>query len=185
MNTTPPELTALLTTGEKILWSGQPRPSVFIVRGLPNLGYGVAWGVLGAFWYYGSGGIGQYSAFYGWWRLVPLLSLPFILTGFSFFFYPIRLGALARRTWYVVTDRRVFIAELPRGAASSAPPTPRFFSRDEMAGPDVRKRIDGLYDVILTKRALDNPHLVPRLDAGFFGIADGEAAATAINAARV
>ncbi len=176
----PPEILACLAPGEKIVWFGQPRPSVFILRALPNLAYGVTWGVLGAFWYHGAGGIGKYSAFEGWWRLVPLLSLPFILAGFSFFFYPIRLGAQARRTWYVVTDRRVFIVETARPSRRIEPPKLRVFSAEEMAAPVVVKRFDGLGDVILTKRALANPHLTPRLDAGFFGIEDAEEAAGAV-----
>jgi len=179
----PPEITACLEPGEKILWSGRPRPYVFILRGLPNLAYGVTWGVLGAFWYHGAGGIGKYSAFEGWWKIVPLLSLPFILAGFSFFLYPIRLGALARRTWYVVTDRRIFIAEEARSPRLNDPPALRVFSEEEMAAPVLRKRFDGFYDLILTKRALANPHLRPRLDAGFFGLENGEQAASAVNAA--
>ena len=178
----PPEITACLTPGEKILWSGRPRPYVFILRGLPNLAYGVSWGVLGAFWYHGAGGIGKYSAFEGWWKLLPLLSLPFILAGFSFFLYPIRLGALARRTWYVVTDRRIFIAEMARSSRRNDPPALRVFSPEEMTAPVLRKRFDGFYDLILTKRALANPHLRPRLDAGFFGLENGEQAVSAVKA---
>jgi len=175
----PVEIVSLLAPEEKILWHGQPRPSVFMVRGLPNLAYGVTWSVLGAFWYHGSGGIGQYSAFEGWWRLVPLLSLPFILTGFSFFFYPIRLAARARHTWYLVTNRRICIAEWHKNKT----PQFRIFSASEMGPPQIVKRIDGLYDVILTLRAQNNPHLKPGLDSGFFGLEDGEAAAGAVNVA--
>src|ERR1700729_3445501 len=124
----PPEIAACLQPEEKILWHGQPRPFVFILRGLPSIAYGMTWSILGAFWYHGSGGIGRYSAFEGWWKLAPLFSLPFILAGLSFFFAPIRLGARARRTWYLVTDRRVFMAETQKQGA------PRFreFSRDDI-----------------------------------------------------
>ncbi len=174
---TPPELAALLQPGEKILWQGRPRPYVFILRGLPNIAYGVTWSVLGAYWYHGSGGVSEdTSAFEGVWRIVPLLSIPFIIVGFSFWFYPIRLGMRARRTWYFVTNQRVFIAEL-NGKSS---PQLRIFSPEEMAPPQIVKRIDGLSDVILTHRAQNNPHLTPHLDAGFFGLTDGEAAADAI-----
>ncbi len=176
MSQLPPQITASLAPGEEILWRQQPRPYVFILRGLPNIAYGVTWGVLGAVWYHGAGGIGQYSAFEGWWKLEPLLSVPFILCGFSFFFYPIRLGARARRTWYVVTNRRILIAQLRR----NQPPEVRVFTREEMGPPQVVKRFDGLYDVILSRSAQDKPYLVPRLESGFFGIPDGEAAGEAI-----
>jgi hypothetical protein len=169
-----PEIAACLARGEKILWHGRPRPYVFMLRGLPNMAYGVTWSVLGAYWYHGAGGISEKtSAFEGWWRLVPLLSIPFILAGFSFWLYPIRLGARARRSRYVVTNQRIFIAELRK----NQPPQLRVFSAEEMAPPRLVKRFDGLYDLILTRRALENAHLTPRLDAGFFGLDDGAAAA--------
>jgi len=173
----PPEIAAVLAPDEKVLWQNQPRPYVFILRGLTSIVYGMTWSILGAFWYHGAGGIGKYSAFEGWWKLIPLLSLPFILAGLSFFFYPIRLGARARRTWYIITNQRVFIAELRR----DQPPLLRIFSATEMGPPQVNKRWDGLHDLILTRRTQELPHLMPPLDSGFFGLEDGEKAAGAIN----
>ena len=174
----PPELTACLAPGEEILWQGRPRPYVFMLRGLTSIFYGMTWSILGAFWYHGAGGIGEYSAFEGWWKLVPLLSLPFIAAGWSFFFYPINLGVRARHTWYVVTDRRIFIARLH----GKKPPELRVFTREEMTPPHLVKRLDGLDEVILTRRAREKPYIMPPLDSGFFGIKDGAAAVTAINA---
>lgn len=178
MTTLPPQLTALLHAKEKIAWAGQPRPSVFMLRGLPNLAYGVTWAVLGAFWYRGAGGMGRFSAFEGWWKLEPLLSLPFILAGFSFFLYPIRLGARARRTWYVVTDRRVFSVEL----FPNREPRVREFSAENLSTLQLKKRIDGLYDMTLSRRVLANPEVQPPLEAGFFGIEAGDVAAEKIRA---
>jgi hypothetical protein len=175
--TAPPALAAILDPGEHITWAAQPRPYVYIVRGLSSIAYGTTWAVLGAVWYHGAGGIGRYSAFEGWWKLVPLLSLPFILAGLSFFISPIRLGAQARRTWYVVTDRRVFIAELP----AHATPRLRVFSSHELAPPLAVKRIDGLYNLVLTNRAQEGlPHLAPRLEDAFFGLPETEAASEAV-----
>ncbi len=173
----PSALAALLEPGETVAWQAQPRPYVYLVRGLPAVAYGTTWSVLGAFWYRGSGGIGNLSAFEGWWRLVPLLSVPFILAGFSFFLAPIRLGAQARRTWYVVTNRRVFIAEVPAHAA----PKVRVFSAHELAPPLAVKRMDGLHNLILTHRAQEQwPHLYPRLEDAFFGLPEIENATAAI-----
>jgi hypothetical protein len=176
----PSQIITCLTPGEKILWQGRPRPYVFMLRGLPSIVYGMTWSILGAVWYHGSGGIGLYSAFEGWWKLVPLLSLPFILAGLSFFFYPIRLGTRARRTWYVITNQRVFIAE----SHGEQAPLLRVFSVMEMGPPRLVKRFDGLYDLVLTLRAQENPHLKPPLDSGFFGLKDGGQAAGAIQAIR-
>ena len=175
----PAALAATLEPGERVVWSAQPRPYVYLVRGLPAIAYGTTWSVLGAYWYRGSGGIGDLSAFEGWWRLVPLLSVPFILAGFSFFLSPIRLAAQARRTWYVVTDRRVFMAELPARKLSKV----RVFSPHELAPPLVVKRMDGLHNLILTHRAQEQwPHLYPRLEDAFFGLTETENAVAAIEA---
>ena len=180
-NVVPPELAAMLEPGESVAWSMQPRPYVYIVRGLSSIAYGTTWAVLGAYWYHGSGGVGRYSAFEGWWRLVPLLSLPFILAGLSFFISPIRLGAQARRTWYVVTNRRVFIAEL----FAHREPKLRLFSSHELAPPLAVKRIDGLYNLVLTHRAQEGlPHLAPRIEDAFFGLADAEAASEAVRSVQ-
>jgi hypothetical protein len=173
----PPQITACLAPGEEILWHAQPRPYVFMLRGLTSIFYGMTWSVLGAYWYHGAGGIGKYSAFEGWWKLVPLLSLPFIAAGFSFFFYPINLGARARHTWYVVTTTRVFIARLHW----KKPLELRVFTREEMGPPHIVKRLDGLYELVLTRSAQGKPYLIPRLESGFFGIPDAEAAAAAIH----
>jgi len=166
-----------LEPGEKLLWAQQPRPYVYIVRGLPAIAYGMTWSILGAFWYHGAGGVGKYSAFEGWWRLIPVLSLPFIFAGFSFFIHPIRLGAQARRTWYVVTDRRVFITEIFK----HKPPLLRVFSAHELAPPLAVKRMDGLYNLVLTHRAQEGlPHLNPRLEDAFFGLQETESAIEAV-----
>jgi hypothetical protein len=175
----PKDIAALLAPDEKILWQAQPRPYVFMLRGITAIFYGMVWSILGAVWYRGAGGISaQTSAFEGWWRLEPLLSLPFILCGFSFFFYPIHLGTRARHTWYVVTNRRVFIARLYRNKS----PELRVFTREEMGPVHVVKRLDGLYEIVLTRSAQGKPYLIPRLESGFFGITDPEAAAAAIHA---
>jgi hypothetical protein len=174
----PAALQAVLGPGESVTWAQQPRPYVYLVRGLPAIAYGMTWGVLGSIWYHGAGGIGKYSAFEGWWRLAPLFSLPFILAGFSFFLWPMRLGGLARRTWYVVTNRRVFIAELP----AHAEPKLREFSPHELAKPLAVKRLDGLYNLVLTHRAQEQlPHLNPRLEDAFFGLRETESASEAIS----
>jgi hypothetical protein len=178
MTTPPSEVSALLAPGEKILWAAQPRPYVFMLRGLPNIAYGVTWSVLGAFWFRGAGGVGKYSAFEGWWKLTPLFSFPFILAGFSFFLYPIRLGARARRTWYVVTDRRVFLAELsPRRPAKIVE-----FGPDNLAALRVVPRLGRLCDITLSRRVQENPQLQPPLESGFFGIEEGGKVAEEIGA---
>jgi len=171
----PPEIAACLEPGEQVLWQGKPRPYVFMLRGLPAIFFGLVFSILGAFWYHGA----MLAPWDGWWRFVPTFSLPFIGLGWSFFIYPINLGARARHTWYFVTNRRVLIARWH----SKSPVELRVFTRAEMAPPHVVKRLDGLYEVVLTRSAQEKPYLVPRLESGFFGIPDGEAASAAIKKA--
>ena len=175
MSSLPKKITSSLAPDEEILWSGRPQPYVFMLRGLPAIFFGLVFSILGAFWYHGA----ILAPWDGWWKIVPTLSLPFIALGWSFFIYPINLGARARDTRYVVTNRRIFIARLH----GKKPAEFRVFTREEMAPPHVVKRLDGLYEVVLTRRAQDTPYLIPTLESGFFGIPDGEAAAAAINTA--
>jgi len=171
----PPTITACLAHDEKVLWQAQPHPYVFMLRGLTAIFYGLVWSILGAFWYHGA----AMAPWEGWWRIVPTLSLPFIAVGWSFFLYPINLGARARHTWYVITNQRIFIARLH----GKKPAELRVFTRKEMGPPHLIKRFDGLYEIVLTRSAQGKPYLVPRLEAGFFGISNGEAAVAAIKAA--
>jgi hypothetical protein len=172
----PPEITAALATGEEVLWQNQPRPHVFMLRGLTAIFYGIVWSILGAFWYRAA----SIAFWEGWWKWIPSLSLPFIFCGLSFFLYPINLGARARHTWYVVTNRRIFIARLH----TKKPMELRTFTRQEMGPPHLIKRFDGSYEIVLVRSAQDKPYLIPRLDSGFFGIPDGPAAETAILATK-
>jgi hypothetical protein len=168
----PPQISACLESGEEALWSGRPRPYVFMLRGLPAMFFGATWSILGAWWYRGA----LMADYDGWWKIVPHMALPFIVVGWSFFFYPINLGRRARCTWYIVTNRRVMIARWH----SRKPVELRIFTRKEMGPPQVIKRFDGLYEVILARSAQDKPYLVPRLESGFFGIPNGAAAAEAV-----
>src|SRR5271170_6469224 len=102
----PADIAVCLEPGEEVTWTGRPRPYVFLLRGITSIFYGATWSILGAFWFHGA----LLAPWAGWWQIVPYLSLPFIFAGFSFFFYPINLGARARATWYIITNRRVLIA---------------------------------------------------------------------------
>jgi hypothetical protein len=174
----PPPIAACLEPGEDVLWTGRPRPYVFLLRGMPSMFFGATWSILGSLWYHGAGGLTQ-TPFEGWWKILPVVPLPFIAAGWSFFLYPINLGARARHTWYIVTNRRVMTARWH----STKPVELQIFKRAEMGPPQVIKRFDGLYEVILTRSAQERPFLVPKLESGFFGIPDGDAAAAAVKKA--
>jgi hypothetical protein len=171
----PKPITDLLEPNEEVLWKNQPRPYVFMLRGLPAIFYGLVFSILGAYYHRAT----LLAPWDDWWRLMPTFSLPFIALGWSFFIYPINLGARARFTWYIVTTRRVMIVRLH----TTKQPELRIFTHKEMGPPHVIRRFDGLYEVILARAQQAKPYIVPRLESGFFGIADGPAAANAVNSA--
>lgn len=175
----PDAIAARLEPDENVLWLGRPAPHVFMLRGSMSAMYGACWAILGSFWYKGSGGVGHNTVFTGWWSVLPLVTVPFILAGLSFFLYPMRLGARARRTWYAVTDRRAFIVEIRKGRPAQV----RLFAPAELGAPELRSRFDGLDDLLLTRRALEHPHLTPRLEDGFFGVRNGAGAVKALQTA--
>src|SRR5271156_3715214 len=131
----PPEIAACLESGEAVLWEGRPRPYVFMLRGLTSMFYGATWSILGAWWYHGA----VLAPWEGWWKIVPILSLPFIAAGWRFFLYPITLGKGGPRTWYIVWSLRDLFARWHSGL----PVELGVFSRAKMGPPQVIKRFDG------------------------------------------
>ncbi len=114
----------LVEPDETVFWHGQPRPYVFMLRGLTSIFYGMTWSILGAFWYHGSGGIGKYSAFEGWVETRAAFQPSLHPRRVQLFLLPDPARRPARRTWYVVTNRRIFIAEVHR----NQPPSLRIFA---------------------------------------------------------
>jgi len=103
-----------LTSGESIVWSGQPSPGVvFHKEDLFLTPFSLLWGGFAIFWEAGVSGFwgfkGQQT---GAWSFGILWGIPFVLIGqyliWGRFFYA---AWLKGRTYYAVTDRRVIVVQ--------------------------------------------------------------------------
>lgn len=101
-------LLAEVGPGEKVVWSGQPRTSRFVLATIPILIFGLFWTGFSIFWvviaFLGSrqGGVSL---------IFPLFGLPFVLIGFGMLGSPLWAASKARRIVYALTDRRLILIE--------------------------------------------------------------------------
>lgn len=113
----PGSITAIqpeLTSGENIVWSGQPSTAVFFHKEDAFLvPFSLLWGGFAIFWELGVAGFwGSNSRSGSPWLFGMVWGIPFVLVGqymiWGRFFY----AALKRkRTHYAVTDRRVIVVQ--------------------------------------------------------------------------
>jgi hypothetical protein len=107
----PPEVrTHDLLPGERVLWSGSPKPGIRIQgRDLVNLPFGCVFTGFALFWTTmafvmtrSAGTRGPFRIFF------PLFGLPFILVGLYVIFGSVLVrAAQAKKTAYAITDRRL------------------------------------------------------------------------------
>ena len=112
-----PELEAILRrelmTGERIIWSGQPKPSkLYAVFGIWL--FAIPWTVFSLFWeamasvmLWSSGTHTPDAIRWSYGIVFPLFGLPFVAIGFAMMWMPISAIRKAKRTVFALTDRRV------------------------------------------------------------------------------
>ncbi len=98
---------AELEPGERVIWSGQPIPSRYARMTLPIVLFGIPWTAFALFWMAGASGF-KVPDFSKGFDVFPLFGIPFVLIGFGLLSSPFWTGRKARRTAYVLTDRRAF-----------------------------------------------------------------------------
>ena len=115
----PPEIQAVVNTelaaGEQVAWSGQPLASrmarkgiILSLVGIPFTGFAVVW--MGMALFIGHEFRESGAGFLSWIpSLFPLFGVPFLLIGLSMIFSPLWMARQARRTAYLVTERRAII----------------------------------------------------------------------------
>jgi hypothetical protein len=103
-----------LTSGESILWAGQPSTSViFHKEDVYLIPFSLFWGGFAIFWLAGASGfLGSGHHSNGPWLFGMIWGVPFVLAGqyliWGRFFYT---AWKKKRTHYAVTDRRVIVVQ--------------------------------------------------------------------------
>ena len=172
VNDFPHDLSHLIDTelrgGERIMWMGQPIPSQLAWRsGIWTLLLGIPWTAFVLFWMAGASGF-KIPDFSGGFDFFPLFGIPFLLVGFGMLSSPYWMLRKARKTAYVVTDRRaVIFSPGPFGGNSI-----RSFEPERLK--DIRRvqKPDGTGDLIFEQTWTSNKNgFRQSIDHGFFAIA--------------
>ena len=99
---------AELEPGEQVIWAGQPVPARFARRNLGMVLFGIPWTAFALFWIAGASGF-KIPDFSSPTSLFPLFGVPFVLVGCWLLSSPYWQFRQARRTAYVITDRRAVV----------------------------------------------------------------------------
>jgi hypothetical protein len=98
-----------LQSGEVVRWSGQPDPREAAKGAYAILLFAIPWTAFALFWIAGASGFRWPDFHRGPQALFPLFGLPFVAVGVGMLLSPVWARRQARRTYYVVTDRRAVI----------------------------------------------------------------------------
>lgn len=151
---------------ERVKWTGQPKASRLVWKALPAVLFGIPWTAFALFWTWGAGGGMGEEGFKDGFNWFGLFGVPFILIGFGMLSSPIWVYRKAKKTVYVVTDRRAIIFE--KGFSVQI----RSFEGQRLGEVTKRVRADGSGDIVFEcgiKRSRgDNNSGVTEI--GFFGI---------------
>jgi len=142
---------------ERLQWMDMPAPRFFTGTSIGAFLFAIPWTGFAVFWTVtaawgtrqasDTGGSGAVAI------LFPLFGVPFILIGLGLFFSPLWAYRKARRTVYVITDRRAILFE---GGWST---TVRSFPPDQLRDVFREERRDGSGDTptaTVTRRTLDS-----------------------------
>ena len=159
-----------LRPGEGLRWVGQPLPSRMALGGLPALLFAVPWTAFALFWTWNAAQIScpnPNSSLEA--RMFPFFGVPFILVGLGMFTTPLWLMRAARRTVYVVTDRRAIVL---RGSWFGSV-TVRSFEPEKLGDLSRNQRADGSGDLVFGQDVkVGNRGATRLVDYGFLGLRD-------------
>ena len=155
---------AELESGERVLWSAQPRASRMALGCLPLVLFGIPWTAFAVFWTAAASGF-VFGGGHGPARLFGLFGLPFVLIGLAMLSSPLWALRKARRTLYVITDRRAILFDGGRNTAI------RSFGPEALADTRRRQRPDGSGDILFDRTVSSDRHGHTRERVqGFLGI---------------
>ena len=99
-----------LVSGERLLWSGAPKPGGMAVSAIPVTLMGLVFTAFAAFWIASAVSMSSGSSGDGFpGAIFPLFGLPFLLIGGGMLFAPVWAYRAAQTTVYAVTDQRLMI----------------------------------------------------------------------------
>lgn len=158
---------AELERGERLSWCAQPDPDRLARQALPIILFGLPWTAfsLAMLWScLGGGEPGQPGAA----QLVPaLFMVPFVLAGLVMLAAPCWAACRARRTAYVITDRRAILFKGSLLGSMSI----RSFAPSQLGDLERRGRPDGSGDILFADDVRITRGGRPRrTPVGFFGI---------------
>jgi hypothetical protein len=119
-NVLPPELEARvhseLRPGERLVWTGQPRPGRLMRQTIPLVIFAIPWTAFSLFWMFMAGGLffvnpGGGNGFEVVSVCFSLFGVPFVLIGFAMLASPWWAARKGKRTCYAITDRRAILWE--------------------------------------------------------------------------
>jgi hypothetical protein len=143
-----------LESGERLLWTGQPRPGRFFLQSLPAFLFGIPWTMFAVFWTLLASGMffgqdapgpegpgGQESM-----GLFALFGVPFILIGLGLLSSPFWAHRKAKRTVYAITEKRALIFEGGMGTKV------RSFAASALDSLERTERADGSGDIVFERQ---------------------------------
>ena len=137
-----------LQPGEIIRWVEQPIPHFFTAASILSVLFGIPWTSFAIFWMGGASGFKLPDLREGLQpqHLFALFGVPFVLIGFGMLSSPIWVWQEARKTVYLVTDKRAISIQ---GGWST---TIRSYLPDQLKDIYRKERADGTGDVIISIR---------------------------------
>ncbi len=146
----PDELVSLvdreLDSDEHVEWVGQPIAGRLARSSLPIVVFGIPWTAFAVFWTVMASGITTRKGGGEWSWVFALWGVPFILIGLGMLTSPYWMQRRAKRTAYVLTDRRAIVLSL--GWRSSA--SVRSFQPGALTDLQRKERADGSGDLVFT-----------------------------------
>lgn len=153
-----------LDQDEQALWCAQPKPFRFARQALPAFVFAIPWTAFAVFWMCGAAGF-EVPDFSEGRHFFALFGLPFVLVGLAMLSSPLWMMSKARRTVYVVTQRRAILFEGGWGT------TIRSFGPEKLTEMIRREKRDGSGDLIFEQRAsTDSKGRRSTTEVGFLGI---------------
>jgi hypothetical protein len=139
----------VIQPGEFIKWADQPIPHYFTTDSIIKFSFGIVWNSLIVFMNLQSmslGGLDTGSKKIAMFCMISIFLAPFYLIGFIMISSPLRVWRTARKTVYIVTDKRAIIIQCGwRSKIISYLP-------DQLKDTYRKERADGTGDVVIETR---------------------------------